>query len=76
MIWIRTQTKEELIECNEFMLCYTITYDEFFFRGHDLIIGKYSTKAKALKVLDMIQEAIENNVIFQMPLDSEVKEDD
>ena len=30
MIWIRTQTKEELIECNEFMLCYTITYDEFF----------------------------------------------
>lgn len=30
MIWIRTQTKEELIECNEFMLHYTFTYDDFF----------------------------------------------
>lgn len=37
------------------------------------ILGKYSTKAKAMKVLDMIQEAYVNGHIdYQMPEDSEV----
>lgn len=37
-------------------------------------IGHYSTKAKAMKVLDMIQEAYANGHIdFQMPADSEVE---
>ena len=37
------------------------------------ILGKYSTKAKAMKVLDMIQEAYVNGHIdYQMPADSEV----
>lgn len=36
-------------------------------------IAEYSTKAKALKVLDMIQEAYVNGHIdYQMPEDSEV----
>lgn len=36
-------------------------------------IGHYSTKAKAMKVLDMIQEAYVNGHIdYQMPADSEV----
>ena len=36
-------------------------------------IGEYSTKAKAIKVLDMIQEAYVNGHIdYQMPEDSEV----
>ena len=51
-----------------------------------LMVGKYSTKAKALKVLDMIQEAYETYEYekafktgltlfeaFQMPEDSEVE---
>lgn len=39
-----------------------------------LMIGKYSTKAKAMKVLDMIQEAYVNGHIdYQMPADSEVE---
>ena len=38
-----------------------------------LIVGRYSTKAKAMKVLDMIQEAYVNGHIdYQMPDDSEV----
>ena len=38
-----------------------------------LDIGSYSTKEKAIKVLDMIQEAYVNGHIdFQMPEDSEV----
>ena len=38
-----------------------------------LMVGRYSTKVKALKVLDMIQEAYVNGHIdYQMPADSEV----
>lgn len=36
-------------------------------------MGEYSTKAKALKVLDMIREAYVNGHIdYQMPADGEV----
>lgn len=39
----------------------------------DYVIGNYSTKAKAMKVLDMIQEAYVNGHIdYQMSEDSEV----
>ncbi len=42
--------------------------------GGYFILGKYSTKAKAMKVLDMIQEAYVNGHIdYQMPEDSEVE---
>lgn len=41
--------------------------------GWRCLLGEYSTKAKALKVLDMIQEAYVNGHIdYQMPEDSEV----
>ena len=37
-------------------------------------LGEYSTKAKAMKALDMIQEAYVNGHIdYQMPEDSEVE---
>lgn len=39
----------------------------------DYIIGHYSSKEKAMKVLDMIQEVYVNGHIdYQMPEDSEV----
>lgn len=39
-----------------------------------LMVGRYSTKAKAMKVLDMMQEAYVNGHIdYQIPGDSEVK---
>jgi hypothetical protein len=39
----------------------------------ETILGHYSTKAKAMKVLDMIQEAYVNGHIdYQMPEDNEV----
>lgn len=41
--------------------------------GGYLILGKYSTKAKAMKVLDTIQEAyINGHIDYQIPKDSEV----
>lgn len=41
--------------------------------GCSYLLGEYSTKKKAMKVLDMIQEAYVNGHIdYQMPADSEV----
>lgn len=41
--------------------------------GWRCLLGEYSAKAKALKVLDMIQEAYVNGHIdYQIPEDSEV----
>lgn len=41
--------------------------------GWNCLLGEYSAKAKALKVLDMIQEAyINGHIDYQMPADSEV----
>ena len=41
--------------------------------GWCCLLGEYSTKEKAMKVLDMIQEAYVNGHIdYQMPEDSEV----
>lgn len=43
-------------------------------QGACCIIAEYSTKAKAMKVLDMIQEAYVNGHIdYQIPEDSEVE---
>lgn len=44
-------------------------------QGSCCIIAEYSTKAKTMKVLDMIQEAYVNGHIdYQIPADSEVEE--
>ena len=43
--------------------------------GWCCLLGEYSTKAKTIKVLDMIQEAYVNGHIdYQIPADSEVGE--
>ena len=43
--------------------------------GGYFVLGEYSTKEKAMKVLDMIQEAYVNGHIdYQIPADSEVEE--
>lgn len=88
-MWIRSQDKEELKKCEY----YSIEQSAF---GEDYVIlvngnycfGVYSSKEKALKVLDMIQERIieidktkffgsEEEVyisnVFQMPQDDEVE---
>ena len=75
---IRSQDKEILINFNNspeikimetngdaIIIC-SDTYETF-------VIGNYSTKAKSLKVLDMIQESyINGHIDYQMPEDSEV----
>lgn len=87
MIWIRSQDKEILLETN------LVFFEEFNGKfeikkwfGDSLILGTYSTKEKALKVLDMIQNKLLSSSytltanghpvmlkeIYQMPQDDEV----
>ena len=90
-MWIRSQNKETLINCN------VIEYNDFYVENAIVatsetisrtIVGKYSTKEKALKVLDMIHnkiieldknkflgmtEEIYKRCVFQMPQDDEVE---
>lgn len=98
-MWIRSQGKTKLIKpeyirINETAVENITTYDLC------IKLGEYSSKEKALKVLDMIQSAImgkrtetthdfrkdihithnyfdsDENLVFQMPLDSEVEENE
>ena len=53
-MWIRSQNKEVLINANGVRIVYEDTYCIVC----DYYLGEYSTKEKALKVMDMIQNAI------------------
>ena len=88
---IRSQDKKELVQMNKILIqvsgteviCYDISCiaDEGYVR-----LGKYESETKAIKVLDMIQEAyckfmsVKNDdawsgkeSVFYMPEDSEVE---
>ena len=73
-LWIRSQEKEMIINC------YALEIDlgdgkSICSNGY--VLGTYSTKEKALKVLDMIETHLEihdREVVFKMPQDDEVEE--
>lgn len=75
---IRSQNKEILVNFNvsagiEIEERNTKTVVTSYITGCSYLLGEYSTRAKAMKVLDMIQEAYVNGHIdYQMPEDSEV----
>ena len=68
-IWIRSQDKCKMGKCAEFYI--NDSYDgDYDIEGYSIddtpiILGTYSTKEKAIKVLDMIQtEIIKSNTKF------------
>lgn len=83
-MWIRSQDKRQLIKANKLFVkfgtitCVDSTWDDY-------VIGEYSTEEKAMKVLDMICDAIVSyessktedvgvfTMIFEMPSDEEVE---
>lgn len=81
-IWIRSQDKCKIGKCTEFYIddSYDGDYDIEGYSIDDtpIILGTYSTKEKAIKVLDMIQEHIEthSNNVFQMPRDIIIDDDE
>lgn len=72
---IRSQNKESLVTL-EILLDIEVSGGVISARkdyGWCCLLGEYSIKEKAMKVLDMIQEAYVNGHIdYQMPEDSEV----
>jgi hypothetical protein len=75
---IRSQNKAFLLNFSNLAAIYTVKDgDDFIISSlegeNKCTLGKYSSEAKALKILDMIQEAYVNGHIdYQMPADSEV----
>ena len=59
-MWVRSQNKEVLINANGVRIVYEDTYCIVcdYYDGELYYLGEYSTKEKALKVMDMIQNAI------------------
>ena len=88
IFWIRSQDKETLKMVEEIdLFCDPNDSKIFNISAYSNILGEYSTKEKALKVLDMIEEHLKepkaynyngdiftpiNKVVFQMPQDDEV----
>ena len=68
-MWVRSQNKNLLLKCSEFTFShhkilnkdYYHIETEHFPNGTCTTLGCYSTKEKALKVLDMIQKHISRN---------------
>ena len=90
-MWIRSQDKIRLINSDYIIVFKNEIRASTNSDGFLITIGEYSSQEKALKVLDMIQECIDQNNshhnarigvpyleynVFQMPLDSEVEEDE
>lgn len=88
-MWIRSQDKEALTNGDIIYYCKKYgMYTEIrcgkagISDDYDLILAAYSTKEKALKVLDMIERLIKEQIrlhnewqigmVFQMPQDDEV----
>lgn len=86
--WIRSQDKETLILAESISLWRDLNDSKIFnISAYGGIVGEYSTKEKALKVLDMIEEHLKepkfynyngdtfipiNKAVFQMPQNDEV----
>lgn len=70
-MWIRTDDREELINTNRI---YYSDVDKSL-NSDCSVLGMYSSKEKALKVLDMIQNEIirDDSIPFVMPADEDVK---
>ena len=69
-MWIRSQDKKILTEIHDVEID---SVNQIW--GSGSFIGEYSTKEKALLVLDMIEEVsmYAGNTLFQMPADEEVE---
>lgn len=76
---IRSRDKETLINFNNSIVINIMDIEGVVkmicsYSCEDYVIGHYSTKAKAMKVLDMIQEAyVKGHIVYQIPADSEVE---
>lgn len=74
---IRSQDKRKIIPLNQPVYIETVV-DEWKISTEGYFLGTYSTEEKAIKVLDMIEDACRNmsftdGVVFRMPADEDVE---
>lgn len=76
-MWIRNQSKRLLINVDVISVHVSVhdDCDDYLIRGGGYELGRYSSKEKALRVLDGIQNQIEykNVEVHQMPQDEDVE---
>lgn len=78
-MWVRSQNGMSLMDCDSFAVeDHSGKYEVIILNCRTSIsvsLGMYSTKEKALKVLDDIEHSLEYpyNTVFQMPQDDEVE---
>lgn len=69
-MWIRSQSKKVLLNVNQVTINNTKDESEYYIHGYSErgidILGAYSTEEKALKVLDEIQDAIEDTFYYNI----------
>lgn len=69
-MWIRNQSKKSLTNISEVIISNTKDNSKYYIYGYSErqldILGVYSTKEKALKVLDEIQDAIEDTDYYRI----------
>ena len=79
-MWIRNQSKRLLINVDVISVHISVhdDCDDYLIRGGGYELGRYSSKEKALRVLNDIQEWYECSYdeTFQMPQDDSNEEDD
>ena len=69
-MWIRTQDREMLMDCNAVGIGLE---DDKSIYSNGYVLGTYSSKERALEVLDEIQYALDSELaVFEMPLETEV----
>ena len=77
-MWIRSQDRTKLVDASELNIC--SSYKVVGIYAGINALGMYSTEEKAMKVMDMIEDAIieheiakpKSKIIFYMPKDYEV----
>ena len=71
-MWIRTQDREMLMNCNAVGIGLE---DDKSIYSNGYVLGTYSSKERALEVLDDIQSVLDDDGfefgVFQMPLETE-----
>lgn len=69
-MWIRSQSKKVLLNVNQVVINNTKDKSEYYIYGYSErgldILGVYSTKEKALNVLDEIQDAVEDKDYYRI----------
>ena len=66
-MWIRSQDKETIIKANSFVIDVN-TYGRYLIKvNNNIIVGVYTSREEAIKVLDKVQKFYGINGIFQMP---------